>query len=182
MIVQINGVAHMFKWQHEIRQTEKKKFSSTVPKQNGATTCFCYKLTGPGKDDRELVHQATVHCNHKDLYTKEEGRKRSLTAVLDFDRSIEVKLDSQGEPVIKEQYYEGDNRKLEMTHVTIFEMEIKDNGYFDKASRTAVWSEYELSKLPTEKDRLIQFESELNKLLGRFPDLGIDLTKDITHE
>lgn len=183
MVVEINGVPHMFKWHHDNRRTAQKKFSGDVLAQRGSTICFCYKLTGPNKEDRELVHMVKLNCFHKDIYSKEEGRRRSLSAVLDFDRSINIKIDPHdGQPVIKEQYIKGDNKKLEMKHVTIFEMEIKDDGYFNRDARTKVWEAYDLMKFPTPKDRVVQFTNQLEKLIEKFPELEVNVTvtPDIT--
>lgn len=46
------------------------------------TTAKIYKITGPGKEDREVVRSYTVGHNPHDRFTYEGGRKVALTMAM----------------------------------------------------------------------------------------------------
>ena len=73
-----------FERQHKERpaHVQPKRLGETHSKKSVQTTAKIYKITGPGKTDREVFREYTVGHYYKDKFTFEGGRKAALTMAL----------------------------------------------------------------------------------------------------
>jgi len=79
MIVELsNGKTYLVKWEHRTPELSDDEFPD-----HGGTSCFLFELNGSG--EKELVHRVDLQCYYKDCFSKETGRKISMTKVLEYE-------------------------------------------------------------------------------------------------
>lgn len=71
-----------YKREFVIYKPQYKRGFVTCKPQSVVTTARLFKITGPGKEDKEVVREYTVAHNHRDKFSLEGGRKAALTLAL----------------------------------------------------------------------------------------------------
>lgn len=123
MKFEYEGTSYLIEFERQSKVPESSLWGIT----RRYTTARVFKVTGPGKTDKQVLREYTVGCSHRDQFNYEEGRKYALTLAL-----YDAPTMNDGEPVY------GFNR-------------------LSKEFRTAVWAayfnRYETSARPTQAER-----------------------------
>lgn len=130
MIVKLPHGTYMITWKHKFPQSAKLY----KQKDNGGTSCFIYRLPDSGDGLKELVSECTLKRYYKDQYSKDTGRKLSLTNCLNVGRTkkyivehaVDVEI-SPGVRIIGDRYTKNG---------------WNEDGVFSYEDRKLIWEEY----------------------------------------
>lgn len=82
MIVQIDNKMYKVRWEHETpRSFVQPPWKNKLVKINGGTSCYIEELLSIST--KRLIGLAELKCYYKDQFSKETGRKISMTKALE---------------------------------------------------------------------------------------------------